>query len=267
VLVVDNASSDGTPEKLATEFPGVRLRRNAENLRYAGGNNVGLREALGAGAEAVVLLNNDTEADPELWVRLLQALDEHGKPAAACPIIYFDRPPDLVWYAGGRLAPALGWASHRGTRRRDRGRYRRVERTGYLTGCCLLAPRAVWERVGLLDDGYHFYAEDADWCLRARRAGVDLLFVPTARLWHRVSASLGGARSPRKAYQKARANLRFFSKHARGAARWTWWPAYAAQQSVLGVLALLRGEPTLAGALVRAFADHARGRPVEAFQP
>jgi GT2 family glycosyltransferase len=240
------------------------LTANAENLRFAGGCNVGLREALGAGAEAVALLNNDTEAAPDLWVELVSALEGRAR-AAAAPLIFYAEPADLVWYAGGRLVPALAWASHRGLRRRDGRRYRRVERTGYLTGCCLLAPRAVWEEVGLLDESYYLYAEDADWCLRARRRGVELRFVPRARLWHRVSSSSGGARSPWKAYQRARANLLLFSRHARGLGRLTWWPCFAAQQAALGALALLRGEAKVAAALARALADHAAGRDPREF--
>ncbi len=260
-LVVDNASSDGTPEKLGAEFPQVRLRVNAANLRFAGGNNVGLREALAQGADAVALLNNDTEADPELWARLVQAIEERADLTAAAPLIYYQRPPDRIWYAGGRLVPALGLAAHRGLRSKDRGRYRRLERTGYLTGCCLVASRAVWEKVGLLDEGYPLYAEDADWSLRARHAGVELLFVPTARLWHRVSASSGG-QSPLKIYLRARANLRLFSRQTRGVGRLSWWPAFLLQQVALGAVYLWGGRPRLAGALGRALWDHARGRPV-----
>src|SRR2546422_10295838 len=100
---------------------------------------------------------------------------------------------------------ALPISAHRGLRTRDRGQYRAVEATGYLTGCCLLARREAWEKVGPLDERYHIYAEDADWSLRARAAGYRLLFVPTARLWHRVSAKTGAA-SPWKIYQRLRAN-------------------------------------------------------------
>ena len=88
--------------------------------------------------------------------------------------------------------------------------------------------RDVWERVGPLVERYFIYAEDADWCLRARAAGVRLLFVPTARLWHKVSASSGAA-SPWKIYQRLRANLTMFARHARGVGRITWLPAFLAQ--------------------------------------
>ena len=135
-----------------------------------------------------------------------------------------------------------------------------MEETGYLTGCCLLARRATWERVGLLDERYYLYAEDADWSLRARAAGDRLLFVPTARLWHKVSAS-AGASSPWKIYQRLRANLTLFATHARGLARLTWLPCFLAQQLVLVLWLLARGQGEAAGAVPRALWDALRRRP------
>ena len=266
VLVVDNGSSDGSPERIAAARPGTAMLRLPENLRFAGGNNQGLRHALAAGADAVALLNNDTEADPAMLERLLLALDQDPTAGAVAPLIYFAPPSDRIWYAGGRVSLALGITAHRGLRDRDRGQYRAVEPTDYLTGCCLLARREAWEKVGLLDERYFIYAEDADWCLRARALGFRLLFVPTARLWHRVSAS-SGAQSPWKIYQRLRANVTLFARHARGLARLTWMPAFLAQQAVLAAWLIQRGRLDAALAVPRALWDAARGRPAAEVRP
>jgi hypothetical protein len=260
VLVVDNGSSDGSATALEMEFPEIAVLALGENRRFAGGNNAGLKDALDRGADAVMLLNNDTEADPALCERLLLALEQDPDAGAAAPLIYFAPPSQQIWYAGGRCVPALGFAAHRGLRSRDDGRYRAVERTGYLTGCCLLATRAAWERVGPLDERYFIYAEDADWCLRARAAGFKLLFVPTARLWHKVSSTTGAA-SYFKIYQRSRANLELFSRHARGLGRLTWGPAYAVQQVALAAWLLASGNFSAARAVPQALWDAARGRP------
>jgi hypothetical protein len=260
VLVVDNGSTDGSVEALRREFPAAEVLALPENRRFAGGNNAGLAHALRQGADAIMLLNNDTEADPGLCERLLLAIEQEPAAAAAAPLIYFGAPSQRIWYAGATLSPALGLAAHRGLRALDEGRYRGVEATGYLTGCCLLARREVWEQVGLLDERYFIYAEDADWCLRARRAGVRLLFVPTARLWHKVSASSGAA-SPWKIYQRLRANLTLFGTHARGVARFTWLPAFLAQQAALAAWLAARGQGAAAAAVPRALWDALRGRP------
>jgi hypothetical protein len=266
VLVVDNGSGDGSAAAIAAAFPAVEVVALPENRRFAGGCNAGLERALAAGADAVMLLNNDTEAAPGLLEHLVLALEQDPAAGAAAPLICLRRPLDSIWYAGGRCIPALGLAAHRGLRQRDEGQYRAVEATGYLTGCCLLATRAAWERVGPLDERYFIYAEDADWSLRARAAGFGLLFVPTARLWHKVSASSGAA-SPWKIYQRLRANLALFSRHARGVGRLTWLPCFLAQQAVLAAWLLLRGHAAAAGAVPRALWDAMRGRSPAEVKP
>ena len=260
VIVVDNASTDGSPAAVAAEYPWAELIALPENRRFAGGNNAGLERALARGDDAVMLLNNDVQADPGLYEKLLLALEQDPRAGAAAPLIYHAAPTDLIWYASGRCAVALAHASHRGIRERDHGQYRSVEETGYLTGCCLLATAEAWRTVGALDERYFIYAEDADWSLRARAAGYSLLFVPTARLWHQVSASSGGAANPWKIYQRLRANLRLFSSHARGPARLTWAPAFLAQQAALWTMLALRGNFAAAAAVPRALFDAMTGK-------
>lgn len=261
VIVVDNASTDGSPAAIAAEYPWAELIALTENRRFAGGNNVGLDRALAQGADAIMLLNNDVQAEPGLYEHLLAALAADPKAGAAAPLIYHAAPSDVIWYAGGRCIPALAHTSHRGIRARDRGQYARIEPTGYLTGCCLLATSAAWRQVGFLDESYFIYAEDADWSLRARAAGFTLLFVPAARLWHQVSASSGGALNAWKIYQRLRANLQLWEHNATGLARFTWRPLFALQQVLLWTMLALRGNFAAASAIPRAFSDAAAGRP------
>jgi GT2 family glycosyltransferase len=256
-LVVDNASSDGSPNMVRDEFPDAELLALSENRRFAGGNNAGVKHALAAGADAVMLLNNDVIADPWLLEKLLAALAEQPRAGAVAPLIYFAPPSDRIWYGGGRCQPWLAHSSHRAIGERDRGRFRSIEETGYLTGCCLLATAEAWKNVGLLDERYFIYAEDADWCLRARAAGFSLLFVPTARLWHRVSASSGGAMNPWKVYQRLRANVTLWARNTHGLARITWLPALLAQQAAYAAWLLLRGHAAAALAVPRALLDAA----------
>ncbi len=265
VLVVDNGSTDGSAAAIAREFPDVELLPLGENRRFAGGNDAGIAHALARGADAIALLNNDTQADPELFLKLLAALAEDPGAGAAAPLIYFGAPSQRIWYAGARCIPALGFTQHRAVRRLDTGRFRSIEPTGYITGCCVLAMREVWEKVGPLDERYFMYAEDADWSLRARRLGYRLLFVPTARLWHAVSASSGAA-SPWKIYQRLRANLMLFDTHAEGLGRFTWLPCFLAQQLVLMAVLIARGQANAAWAVPRALLDAAAGRPAGEFR-
>ena len=260
LMMVDNGSTDGSVEAVCREFPAVDVVALSENRRFAGGNNVGLKRALDAGANAVMLINNDVEAGGGLFDHLLGSLERDPEAGAVTPLICFAEPRDVIWYAGGRCVPALGFAAHRGLREPDRAQFMKVESTGYITGCCLLASREAWLKVGPLDERYHIYAEDADWSLRARDAGYRLLFVPRARLWHKVSAASGAA-SPWKIYQRLRANLTLFARHATGIGRITWLPCFLAQQAALMMWLAGRGQMQAAFAVPRALFDALTGRP------
>ncbi len=195
VLLVDNGSTDGSEAALHARFPDLDVLQTGENLGFAGGNNAGIRRALAAGADHVVLLNNDTTVDPGFVTALVDAARENPRAGLlSSKILLFDR-PDVLWFAGASFHPWLGWGRHRGHGKRDAGQYERVEETDRPTGCALLATRACCERVGLLREEYFCYAEDLEWGLRARAQGFQILYVPGSRVWHKVSRSTGGARS------------------------------------------------------------------------
>jgi hypothetical protein len=104
-------------------------------------------------------------------------------------------------------------AAHRGIRQKDRGQFERMEETDWATGCALFAPRRIWETVGLLDESFRLYCEDLDYCLRARAAGFRILYVPEAKVWHKVSASIGGNLSREKIVRKWNSLRRLLRKH------------------------------------------------------
>ncbi len=219
VHVVDNASTDGTPAALRARFGDrIRLLENGSNLLFAGGMNVGLRAALARGAEYILLSNNDVEADPGLLRALMERLLAAPRIGAVAPKIYYFEPRDVIWFAGADLPLWTGWSRHRGLREVDRGQYDRALECDYLTGCAFLVRRTALEEVGLFDTGYAMYAEDADWCFRARRLGWRLFYEPQARLWHHVSAA-AGARSWFKVRRRIASQLRFLRRHA----RWYHW--------------------------------------------
>jgi GT2 family glycosyltransferase len=254
VMVVDNASSDGSPDVVAAEYPQVKLLRLPENLMYAGGNNAGIRAALSDGAEAVMLVNNDTRADPELLTRMASALWARPRAGVAGPkILYYDA-PEVVWSAGGQVNVPLGVVRHIGIRRRDSGRYSVQREVDYLTGCCLLMRAEALESVGPLDTSYVIYSEDVDWCLRARAKGWKCVFVAEARLWHKVSFSSGGGLTPFKAYYKMRSNVLIFRRFARPINWLTWPAASAALAAAMALAQVLRGRLDVAREFLRGWA-------------
>jgi GT2 family glycosyltransferase len=169
-----------------------------------------------------------------------------------------------LWFAGGTVNLWLGLTAHRGLRQTDRGQFALPARAGYLTGCALVARREVFEKVGYLDPGYFIYAEDADFSLRARRAGYGLWCVPRSRVWHRISASSGGGDTPFKFYHRTYSNAKLLARFARP---WHWltWPAaFACQGLAYTALAVAAGRPALAGAWWRGAWDALRGAEARA---
>jgi GT2 family glycosyltransferase len=216
VIVVDNASSDGTVAAVRSRHRDrVDVIVNASNLGYAGGNNAGIRHALEGGARFVLLLNNDTTVAPDFIDELLRPMQESNDIGITAPKIYYAEPPNRIWYAGGEISFWRGTARHPGIRETDRGQHDRARDVDYASGCALLARREVFEKVGLLDEGYPAYFEDADLCMRAARAGFRIRYVPGAKVWHRISASTGGQLSRRKIRRKLSSSLRFFGTYSR----------------------------------------------------
>ncbi len=220
LLVVDNASADGTEAALRQQH-GAALDyvRNESNLLYAGGMNVGLEWALREHSDFVLLLNNDTVLDPALLTALVARAATDPRIAAVGPKIYYHASRERLWFAGGELPLWRGWPRHRGLREIDRGQHDRSRDVDYLTGCALLLRTTVLPDVGLLDPGFTMYAEDADWCLRARARGYRLVYEPAARMWHKVSAS-AGARSLYKIRRRWSSQVLLLRRHA----RWYHWP-------------------------------------------
>lgn len=255
--VVDNGSQDGSRERIPARFPEVRFQALPENRRYAGGNNAGARAALAEGADFVLWLNNDTQADPGLVADLLAEVDRAPEAGLWGPLVTDSR--GRVWFGGGGLSLTLGWSWHEGLGGTPPPRQAPARDTGYLTGCCLLVARTVLERVGFLDEGYYLYAEDADYSLRARQAGFRPRFVPRARLTHFVSSSSGGAVNSFKAYHRTRSGLQLFARHARGMARLTWPLGFAFLLVAHSGAWLLRGAPSSVGAAWLAVWDAVTG--------
>lgn len=219
ILLVDNASSDGTVAAVQKQFPNVEIIENAENLRFARANNQGIRRAMTQGAEFVLLLNNDTLVEPRFLRMLVERAQSDPQIGVVGPKIYYAAEPERLWFAGGTIHLPTGRIAHIGIREIDRGQYDVPRDVDYVTGCCMLMRRACLQAVGLLDESYFMYTEDADWCWRARQHGFRIVFEPRARVWHKISSSSGGTQvagglTPFKIYHKIRGMQRFFRRYA-----------------------------------------------------
>lgn len=212
IFVVDNASGDDSIMRLRAGAPDVTLICNDHNRGFSGGYNLGLCAAMAWGAEAVLMVNNDTLLAPDMLSQMLRWLAPDV--GAVAPLIYYADAPNVVWASGGSMSR---WTLEKydplANRTAPPNLPPIVERD-FLTGCAMLLPRYTLERVGLLDEGFWLYYEDMDFARRIRRAGLRLLLATQARLLHKVSLSSGGSDSPNERYWMARSSVRFFGKHA-----------------------------------------------------
>ncbi len=212
LLVVDNGSTDGSPEKIRKAFPAVELLCLPVNLGYGGGNNAGFRRVKELQAEFVIFLNNDTIVDSGFSAPLVETLRLQPLAGMAVPKIYYWDRPDVLWDAGGVVRLATGLICHVGLRQKDAPVFNRPGPTGYATGCCFAMRCRDFEALGGFDESFAMYAEDVDLSLRVRALGKSVQYVPSSRVWHKVSASLSG-RPLLKLAKKSRGALRLFIKH------------------------------------------------------
>ncbi len=213
-LVVDNGSSDGTAEAVRSRFPGVEVIETGENLGYAGGNNVGIRHALDRGADYVLLLNNDTVADPLFLKEMLAVAGGSERIGFVSPKICFLDPPDLLWFAGAKFSTWTGYGRMIGYREYDRGQYDRTTEIDRPCGCAVLVSRTLCREVGLMDDQLFLCGEEVEWMLRAQKRGFTACLAPKARVWHKVSASSGGENHPDAFYYGVRNTMRALNRQA-----------------------------------------------------
>ncbi len=219
IVLVDNGSTDGSVEIIRKEYPEVDLLEMGTNLGFARGANVGMRHALDSGADLLLLLNNDTVVDPDFLRHMVDAIKADSSIGLVAPKIYYFEEPNRIWFAGGELSMWTGTLRHIGIREYDHGQFNTPREIPHACGCCLLARRSLAEQVGLLDESYYLYTEDADWVMRARRGGYRVAYEPGAKIWHKVSVDSGGHLSWHKNKNKFLSNFRFFARYA----RWYHW--------------------------------------------
>jgi GT2 family glycosyltransferase len=259
-IVVDNGSTDSSPDIVEREFPGVELIRNERNLLFAEGNNVGLRRAIERGGSLFLLLNNDTEVAPDFAARMVSTLDGSAKAGIVGPKIFYHDDPGRIWYGGGEFYPVIWIPRHRNIRKLDRDIDDQGGETSYVTGCALLVTKDVIDSSGMLDPSYRIYCEDVDFCLRARAAGWSCIYEPAAHVWHKVSSSSGGGFTPFKMENRLSSTFMLFRRF-----KPLWWrlllfPVHAAGFALLCAGLLLTGRFGLLGGALKGAGRILKGR-------
>lgn len=206
-VVVDNGSTDGSEERVRANFSDATVIQAGANLGFAGGNNVGIKYALQQQFHYVWLLNNDTVADPSALTALVDVAQSDTSCGAVGSVLYSaDEPKAIQAFGGGWIGLWTGISRYFKTPVQD-------DKVEYITGASLLIRRNVLENVGLLEENFFMYWEDADYGFRVRKAGWKLAVAPESKVWHKEFGSVGGISPALAEYYNASAVL-FFTKHS-----------------------------------------------------
>lgn len=222
IVVVDNASRDGTASLIKEQFPHIRLIEAGANLGFAGGSNLGVRTTT---APVVVLANPDLIVRPDWLGEMFAPLQRWQQVGVVgCKLLYRDE--QTLQHAGGMIRLPLALGHHRGVGERDTGQYNAMETVEYVTGAALACTRTVWDELGGMDEQFFpAYYEEVDFCSRARRASYQILYTPRAVATHVEGTSVGqGSARYLRLFHFNR--LRYLFKHFNNV--WlmrTWLPA------------------------------------------
>jgi len=193
VLLVDNGSEDGSAQAVAEKFPHFELLALSENLKVTGGRNRGYEEVRDRDQDYILFLDNDTVADPAFLTGLVNAMEANPSAAACSAKIYLLSDEKSFWYAGGEIKLSKLWISLRGYGEKDVGQFDELQKVDHITGCCFFVRARVLADLGVFDPEF-VYGEDTEWCVRATKAGHDLLYVPESLLYHDANASWSGGK-------------------------------------------------------------------------
>ncbi len=199
VVVVDNGSQGDDAKALKERFGcSIHLLCNDRNYGFAGGNNIGIRFAQdNLNPDYFLLLNNDTVVEPNFLDEMVKVADADPKIGVAGAKIYSYHEPDYLQFVWGEFEPWKGHAkmvppalsSKVRKRELDKGQYDVVREVDWVSGCCFLIKKSALKEIGLLDEGYFSFWEELDFCLRARKKGYKIVFVPKAKVWHKLLKS------------------------------------------------------------------------------
>lgn len=233
IYVVDNGSSDGSPEAIKKLFKemkksdklSTKITELSTNLGFAGGNNVGMKDALSLGFDYIALLNDDTLVDKNLVGNMIKEHLRLSDAGAISPKIYFAKGFEfykkykenelgkVFWYAGGDIDWNNVYGSNHGVDEVDGGQYDEVRETDFATGCFVVYKAKALKEVGLYDEKYFAYMEDADHAQRVKKKGWEVFYSPKGVLWHKVSQS-SGIGSELNDYFLTRNRMRFGMRYA-----------------------------------------------------
>lgn len=220
IIVVDDASTDGTHEHIKRLFPQVKIIRNNEEKLLAESRNIGIRASKG---KYIFIIDDDNVVDRNTIKELVEFMEKHPEVGVAGPIMYFLNDPTRVWCAGVKRSYWTTITKLIGFNTRDNGQYKEPYESEDFPNAFIIR-REVFEKVGLFNSKiFPIHYDEGDFCQRARKAGYKVMVVPTARVWHDIPlpeqsrTSVLHLKSPLRAYYAVRNRILFHALWSKNA--------------------------------------------------
>jgi GT2 family glycosyltransferase len=204
-VIVDNDSRDDSFEKARASFSKAHFIKNSANIGFSKGNNIGIRYALEKFADYVLVLNNDAIITKTTLTELAKAAKNNTRAGILSPVIK-NPTNNTTWFAGG----IINWRKMR-TKHLTNSPSDKPYLTEYITGCAMFVSKNVFKKIGLFDERYFLYYEDADFSMRANKAGFELCIVPSINVQHLEQST---TENKMKTYWLVLSGLIFFHDHA-----------------------------------------------------
>lgn len=201
IVVVDNASTDGSREKLRQNWgteKRIHLISMDHNYGFSGANNEGIRWSLGQGIEYFLLLNNDTEIEPDA-IENMYDCHRKTKGIVVPKVLYADK-KDTIWCAGGSFTPVIRKAVQRGLNKQDTELFGSDKKCGFANGCAMFLSKEIIIKIGFLDERFFLYYEDAEYSMRALARDIPIWYCARAVVYHKVNGTTMGNEKPDGAY-------------------------------------------------------------------
>lgn len=216
IIVVDNASKQDEAALVAARYPDVITIRSEKNLGFAGGNNLGIKQATG---RFIFLLNNDTYVRSDTFQYLIERLESLPEIGVVSPKIRFVSEGNPIQFAGYTQLSTITLRNNLiGFGEEDKGQYQQAYETNYAHGAAMILKREAIEKAGLMPECFFLYYEELDWCERIKEAGFTIWYEPRCEIFHKESQSTG-QRSPLRTYYLTRNRLLYAKRNRKGLSR------------------------------------------------
>lgn len=246
ITILELNESELKTAELTNEFSNLPSNRklilikNSQNHGFAEGNNIGIEFALKSlDSDYILLLNNDTVVDMNFLNEMVEVSENERKIGIIGPMVYYYSEPSKITYIGGNIRFYTGKITHPYLNKLKNGQS--PNEIDYICGCSLLIKKEVINKIGLLDPNYYLYYEDTDWGLRALNKGYSNLYVPKAKIWHKVSASIN-ENSSTALYYGIRNHFLLIKKNGTLKHMLTFLPVFLARKFIFSLFLLLKGK-------------------------